>query len=74
MNWDSFITETKDAVVDLGSVYLSRPDTPEATNVATGEQYKEGQPAGTVMGIKPMYLIGGGIALVLLVGFLALRR
>lgn len=75
MDWDSLVTSVKDATVDLGTAYLSRPDTPVAAD-QNGNEYVEGQPFSVASsGIKPIYLIGGGIAIVALFGLmLALRR
>lgn len=75
MSWDSFVSSTRDAVVDLGKAYISRPDAPVAAD-QNGNEYVEGQPSSVASGgIKPVYLIGGGIAIVALFGLmLALRR
>lgn len=73
--WLDLIGSAKDDLVDLGKVYLSRQETPVATD-QNGNEYVEGQPVSVQSGgIKPAYLIAGGIGLaVLLVMFVAMRR
>lgn len=73
--WLDVISSAKDDLVDLGKVYLSRTETPVATG-QSGSAYVEGQPASVQSGgIKPAYLIAGGIGLaVLLFMFVAMRR
>ena len=75
MNWDDLIGATKDVITDVGTAYVTKPDTPVSTGQG-GAEYEEGQPAYfKTGGIKPMYLIAGGIGLVVLFGmFVAMRR
>jgi hypothetical protein len=74
MEWGDFLNQTAQDVVGM-KVSPLKPSTPVSTGQG-GVEYEEGQPASglSLAGIPKMYLIGGGIALALLVGYLALRK
>lgn len=74
MDWGDFLNQTAQDVVGLKVAQL-KPSDPVSTGQG-GVNYVEGQPASglSLSGIPKMYLIGGGIALALLVGFLAFRK
>lgn len=75
MNWGDFLNNTAQEVVGM-KVEQLRPSTPVSTGQG-GVAYEEGQPAAggfSFAGIPTMYLIGGGAAILLLVGLLAFRK
>jgi len=77
MEWGDFLNETAQSVVGYKAAAVMAPSAPVATNLATGRSYREGQPEGgelSLFGIKPVYLIGGGLALALMAGVLLLKR
>lgn len=75
-DWSTFLNNTAQGLISLRVAELSTPGKQQTVNTATGKPYVEGQPYDAlpaVGGFSPM-MIAAGAVLVLLVGFVALRK
>lgn len=73
-SWLDFANNTAQELIGQRAAALAAPSKPVAT-AANGTVYQEGQQAGVAaFGIPKMYLLAGGAALLLLVGFMAFRK
>lgn len=75
-NWSDFLNNTAQGLIGLRVAELTAPGKQVTINAATGKPYVEGQPYDAlpgVAGISPMVLAAGAV-LVLLVGYVALRK
>lgn len=72
MEWGDFLNSTAQSYI-TGAV-APQPAAPVAANPATGQVYQEGKPAsGSGLMSNPL-VWAGGAAVVLLVGFLIMRK
>ncbi|MFA7399119.1 MAG: hypothetical protein WCZ98_01430 [Sideroxydans sp.] len=73
-DWGTFLNKTAQGIIGAQASTLIAPAPATSVDAATGVKYDEGKPVGgTVAGIPMMYVVGG-VAVLALVGYFALRK